>query len=174
MTPDAVAADCPRPTTVRYLDPARIRLFRHGAAVRMTIEDECSVLDLAARALFPITQTAPAISLRDGKGDEVGILSTPDQLDHASRQVLAEALSRHYLIPRLTRIRKARERFGVVEWTVDTDRGPRAFTTRNLREELRMPAPGRYLLRDVDGNRYDIPSLAALDPASQALLLEHV
>lgn len=67
-----------------------------------------------------------------------------------------------------------RERFGTVDWEVETDRGIRTFTMRAVREHLYQSSPGRYLLSDVEGNRYDIRDLAALDPASQAWVLRYV
>ena len=67
-----------------------------------------------------------------------------------------------------------KERFGTVDWRVETDRGVRAFTTRNLRENLGQPSPNRYLLTDVDGNRYDVHDLTVLDSASQAFLRRYI
>jgi hypothetical protein len=61
-----------------------------------------------------------------------------------------------------------------VEWEVETDRGTCTFTMRSPRENVWQPSPGRYLLSDVDGNRYDVRDLSALDPTSQALLLQHL
>jgi hypothetical protein len=54
---------------------------------------------------------------------------------------------------------------------VDTDRGAWSFTTRNLRENTSKPSPGRYIISDVDGNRYDLPNLADLDATSQTMIM---
>jgi len=62
----------------------------------------------------------------------------------------------------------------VVEWTVTTDLGEHAFSTRDLRDNVVAPAPGRYLMRDVDGNRYEIPDLESLDPASRTALMRYL
>ena len=74
----------------------------------------------------------------------------------------------------ILRVESAKERFGTVEWTVRTDRGPRSFTTRHLRDEATNPSPGRHLIADVDGGRYDVPDISALDAASQAMLMQHL
>jgi hypothetical protein len=67
-----------------------------------------------------------------------------------------------------------RERFGTVDWDVETHRGRRGFTTRDLRENVLRPGPRHYLITDVENNRFEIPDLDALDPASQGALLRHL
>jgi hypothetical protein len=61
-----------------------------------------------------------------------------------------------------------------VDWTIETDRGLCRFTTRNLRENVQRPAPGRVILNDVDGNRYDIRNVGDLSRESQELLFRHM
>ena len=79
-----------------------------------------------------------------------------------------------YLLPAVKRILTAKERFGTVDWEMETDRGVCKLTTRNLRENLQRPAPGRIILSDVDGNRYDVRNIDELDLNSQLLLFQHV
>ena len=43
-----------------------------------------------------------------------------------------------------------------------------------LRDQLQQPLPGHFIFTDVEGNRYEIPSLAALDPHSRRLLDEQM
>ena len=85
-----------------------------------------------------------------------------------------EELARRYLVPAVQRILTAKERFGTVDWEMETDRGVRKLTTRNLRENVQRPAPGRIILSDVDGNRYDIRNIDELDLNSQQLLFQHL
>ena len=61
-----------------------------------------------------------------------------------------------------------------VDGNVETDRGACQFTTQNLRDNIVRPAPNRYLLTDVDGNRFDIPDFAALPLSSQNSLLAYL
>jgi hypothetical protein len=77
-------------------------------------------------------------------------------------------------MPVVMRIEVVKERFGTVEWAVETTRGPRKFTMRNLRENIVQPSPGRYVLSDVDGTRYDVPDLEKLDAKSRAHLWHYV
>jgi len=57
---------------------------------------------------------------------------------------------------------------------VETDRGLCRFTSQNLRENVQRPAPGRIILNDVDGNRYDIRNVDELSHESQELLFRHL
>jgi hypothetical protein len=159
---------------LRYLDPKDLRFLRHGAALRLTIDEESSYLSVTVVRAFPLSEPHRYLSVRDGANKEVGLLVEPRELDEESRRLVEEELRRRYLVLELRRVVRVKERFGTVDWEVETDRGVCRFTTRNLRENIVQPSPGRYLLTDVDGNRYDVRDLAALDPASQAVLLRYV
>lgn len=159
---------------LQILDPRRLCFQRHGATLRLTVEGECSYLRATARRAFPLSAPDGHISVRDGQRGEIGVIVDPRELDDASRGALEEELARRYVIPIITRVISVKERFGTVDWTIETDRGMRTFTTRNLREDVVKPSPGRYLLTDVDGNRYDTADISALDSASRAMLLEHL
>lgn len=168
---DAADPAAPATTTeLRFLDPARLEFTGDEAALRVTLADEFSVLDARLVRVFPISDPSRYLSLRDGKGTEIGVLSDPARLPAAARRLVEAAVDRRYFLPVIARILSARDRFGTTRWKVETDHGPKSFITRNLREDVVNPAVGRYLLKDVDGNRYDVPDVDRLDAASQGLL----
>ena len=172
--PSARPAPEPEAGVLRYLAPEDLTFARHGAALRMTVAGEQSVLRVTVLRAFPLSDPDRYLSMRDGGGQEVGVLRDPAALPAEAQALLAEELERRYVIPVITRVLEARERFGIVDWRVQTDRGERAFTTRNLRDAQVSPAPGRFVISDVDGNRYDIPDLEALDATSRAFLGQHL
>ena len=45
---------------------------------------------------------------------------------------------------------------------IETPRGIVRFTTRDLRENVVRPAPGRIRFTDVDDNRYEIPNFTGV------------
>jgi hypothetical protein len=92
----------------------------------------------------------------------------------ASRVIVEEELRRRYVLPVVRRVIQMRERFEILECRVETDRGSCQFSIRNLRENVLRPQPNRYILTDVDGNRFDIPDLLRLPLASQAQFLAHL
>jgi hypothetical protein len=157
-----------------FLDPQKLRFFRHGDALRLTIEGQRSCLDVSVARAFPLSDPRRVYSVRDGDGREVGLIAAPDQLAAADRALVEEELERRYLLPVIRRVAAVKDRFGTVEWEVETDRGRCNFATRDLREFVLRPSPRRYILTDVDGNRYDVPDVGALDARSREWLLRYV
>ncbi len=159
---------------LRFLDPARLRFSQAGALLRLTVEGERSHLRVALRRAFPLTRPESFLSILDDGGGEIGMLRDPGELDPESRRLVQADLDRRYRGTLLQRIVSVRERFGVVEWQVETQRGPTCFTTRDLRDHVLQPRAHGYSFTDVDGNRYDVPDIRTLDPASRARLLRHL
>ena len=153
---------------LRILDPASLRFTPHGFELRLEARDECCLPRVRLVRIFPLSEPAQWLSVREEGGKELGVIVNPLELDPESRALVHAAIERRYLLPVVQRVLETRELFGVVNWKVETDRGPRSFTTRNLRESLVRPSSKRLLITDVDGNRYDIPDLDALDAGSQA------
>ena len=159
---------------LRYLEPGKLRFFKAGATLRVTLADEFSCLQATVVRIFPLTNPDRYFSVRDGGGNEVGILTSLEGLDPESLAYVHAALVRHYMVARLKKVIKVQERFGIVEWDVETDRGECRFSTRDLRDHvLRLPSH-HYMLVDVDGNRFEVKNLLELDEASQTALLRHL
>ena len=172
--PTEAPASVTETSDLRYLDPARAHIRRRGAAIHLTIDDDVTHMRVTLLRAFPLGAPDRFISVRNDKNEEIGLIADPAALDAESRAVLGEELHRRYVIPVIRRIVGVKERFETVEWQVETDRGDCRFTTRNLRESLIRPAPKRYILTDVEGNRFDVPDMTALPLPSQAHLLQHI
>ena len=157
-----------------FLDVKKLRFFTHGVTLRLTVEEDRSYLKVTILRAFPLSEPRRFLSVRDSENKEVGLIVNPAELDVENRRLVDEELERRYLVPAVTRIVAAKERFGTVDWTMETNRGLCRFTTRNLRENVQRPSPGRIILNDVDGNRYDIRNLDDLSLASQELLFRHI
>jgi hypothetical protein len=157
-----------------FLDPAKLSFVKHGASLRLTIEGDRSYPKVGILRAFPFSEPDKFLSVRDGAEKEVGLILNPLKLSAENRKLVDEELERRYLVPAVKRIIAAKERFGSVEWTMETDRGLCRFTTQNLRENSQRPAPGRIILSDVDGNRYDIRKVDDLNRESQELLFQHL
>jgi hypothetical protein len=157
-----------------FLDPSKLLFMRHGATLRLTLEADRSFPKVGILRAFPLSDRNHFLSVRDGGDNEIGVIVNPDELGAEQRKLVEEDLQRRYLVPAVKRIVSAKERFGTVEWTVETDRGVCHFTTQNLRENVQRPAPGRIILNDVDGNRYDIRNLDELSRESQEVLFRHL
>lgn len=159
---------------LKFLDPKKLRFFTAGATLRLTLEHECSYLKVAVLRAFPLSQPRRYLSIRDAGGAEIGMLVNPEALDPESRRLVEADLERRYMVSCIHRILAMKERFGVVEWDVETHRGSCKFTTRDLRDNVLHPQPDQYLFTDVDGNRYTVININGLDPQSRAWLLQHL
>ncbi len=161
-------------TELRFLDSSSVHFRRNGNRLQMRQDAESAWQEVNLVRLFPLSEPDKWISLVDQEGKEIGILQNLVGLSPESREHVEEVLRRRYLVPRIHRILACRDRFDLVEWTVETDRGRVTFQTRNLREQVREPLPNRLTLTDVEGNRYDVLDVNALDPQSRRMLEERL
>ena len=123
---------------------------------------------------FPISAGGRFIALHDNKDEELGVIADIDALDSDSREVLADALARTYFRPQITAVYAITEEHHIPRWQVATDRGSRTFEIRSSRRDIRVLPQGRVLIRDADGNQYEIVDYRRLDSASLALVENQV
>jgi hypothetical protein len=136
------------------------------ATVGSTVYTNVDVVRMA-----PLSHPDRFIALLDEAGHELHVVDDPSVLDAKSRAALQEALRRRYMTARVQRILSARSELGVAYFDVETDRGRREFVVQNLLEGARwLEADRRLLIFDVDGNRFEIPDVEALDRKSAKLL----
>jgi hypothetical protein len=119
---------------------------------------------------FPLSHRLCMISLRDLDGNEIAMLDSVESLDAASARIVEDELQRSYFMPRITDIIDIHEAHNVVEWDVETDKGPRTFQVRGVRKNVRRIGDKRLVVKDVDGNRYEIRDWTQLDAHPQELL----
>ena len=161
------------PFAVRFLDAPSLRLFRTApsdATVRLTIEGDRSWREVRIARAFPLSKPDSYIGLRDGDDKDIGILTTLKGLDADSVAIIEEELERRYFTPRVERVLAVKEEFGVVTWEVETDRGPRRFLVRNLRDNSFPLGTNRLMVTDTDGNRYEFPDVQAVGPKAYVVL----
>jgi hypothetical protein len=152
-----------------FLDPQTLTLETapDGTLRAVVPNDRCGLQVEALRA-FPLKFPDEYIVLRDGAGKELGVLRDLKSLPAPASTQLREQLRRRYFLPLITAIIAVTERFGSSIWELETDRGPRSITTRQMNEAVAEAEPGRYIITDVENNRYEIKDLSALDPDSRA------
>jgi len=155
-------------TGFEYLDVSRVEFRRApDGTLRLLLADRCG-LNVEPYRAFPLSHPEEYIVLRDGAGQELGILRELNQVPEPTRALLRELLHRRYFLPRVLAIHGITERFGSSVWDLQTDRGRCTVTTRQMNEAVFEVETGRYLITDVEGNRYEVKDLAALDADSRA------
>lgn len=154
------------------VEPRQVRVFRDERdQIRLTLLDDRSYLQVKAMAAFPLTDTAEYIGLADGQNKQICMIRNMEELDAASRALVEELLGMRYFTPRILRVPYVKDEFGVAHFKVVTDRGPREFYVRNLRDSLQDLPNWEQLLTDVDGNRFILPNLSDFDKESRARVM---
>ena len=155
---------------VRYLEADDFVLMRTASgALRMTLKDDKSILRVKARRCFPFAFPTRYVSIRDGADQEVGIIRDIAALDKDYRRWIIDELEMGYFTPRVRSIKRITHRYGGVEWYVETDRGSKKIITKGVHDTMTEVEPLRYIITDVDGNRYEIHH-SDLDAPSAAML----
>ncbi len=163
--------DPPREPECDEIDPARLRIWAdRSAKIRATFADDKSHLDVKVVRCFP--QSDPdhwwALLHRDNR--VIGVIPEPEKLDDESRETAIKCLAGVYFLPRITAVYSLKEEFGAIYFEVNTDRGPRSFVSKGVREALEEMGDGEIIFTDVHENRYAIPDPASLDVKSRRLL----
>jgi hypothetical protein len=163
------------PSAVRYLDPEQVNVFRaEDGRVCATIAEEFTVLSPRFMRSHPLSDPDRYISIRTPppKSKEVGLLRNWRKLDPESRRLVEAELERRYLHPRVKRIVSVKEYGGLQLCILETDRGVREVTLRDVRDNVIYLGATRMLITDAEGNRYDIADVNALDRRSRTLLAD--
>ena len=116
---------------------------------------------------FPFELEWEFISVMDAEKQEIGIVRNVQDFEAETEALLREELARRYYSPVILRIHSSKERYGFSYWKVKLSDGRTLnFTMQDtFRTIVRTGEDGAILL-DVDGNRFVIKSIAALDRKS--------
>ena len=152
------------------IQATEVRLSRSPEGQLVLHQDDSAQSVGSVMSVFPLTRPARMVALRDADGDEIGILDDVRKLDPASRGIMAEELERAYFMPAINDILDVREELRVVTWDVVTDKGPRTFQVRHVRQNVRRMGRRRLVIKDVDGNRYEIRDWLKLPPFAQKMI----
>ena len=159
---------------INFLDPKKLRFYKsNDGELRLDIENDRCVLSITAARAFPLSDPNRYICIFDGNDEEVGMLHDLRQLDRDSRREIEEELRKRYFMPVIERIVSVRIEFGIAYCEVETDKGPKEFIVHGVRNNVLEISPGRYLIQDVDGNRFEIPDINRLDTRGR-LIFERV
>lgn len=138
--------------------------------LRMTLGESQSWHTVKPAWASPLNHPNQYLALLNGKSEEIVMLLDPTDLPASSWDVVQRELNRRYLTAQVEKITDAGGEFGATYWHVVTDRGERDFVTQSLQENVQWLGVGHLLLTDVDGNRFEIRDVEALDARSKGLI----
>ena len=155
---------------LEFLDADSMSISRNAfAELVVEFSDGTTYTRIEPVRSFPISDTMRYIALFDSDGNEIGVVEDVNKLSSKSRDVLIEELKKKYFMPKITKINSLYGQFGVTTWQVETSQGDVEFGVRT-RFDIVTLANGRVLIKDADGNRYEIENYKKLDTKSYNLL----
>ncbi len=180
---------------IKIIDPQKVILHRDSFnELKLTVDGNDEYADVKILRVFPISDPQHYICFKGVKKDEeeaeepkeddapshsgpraqeIGIIRDIRELESNSRVIVEDELEKMYFIPQITRIIRIKSERGSYKWIVETNRGEREFEVRH-QGDLRIIPTNRVILRDVDGNRYEIPNYSRLDKSSRAMLEKYM
>lgn len=113
---------------------------------------------------FPFSALWEFLSVREieGKQEEVGIIEDLNLFDKATFDLIAKQLEIRYFTPKITKIIAIKEEYGHAYWTVLTDKGKCNFATTSGASGAVSKKGDRVIIKDSDGNRFEIEDLTKL------------
>ncbi len=129
---------------------------------------------LEPRRLFPRTGLERYITLLDDDGNEVAVIRNLASLPAEERRVIEMCLDEYYHVPHITKITGSLEKFGVIKFFCETDRGDCTIEVRNIVHQIKLMYGIRVMFLDNDDNRYEIPDIRKLDRKSMSYLNDYL
>ena len=155
---------------IGYLDLEKATFYQTPGGFTGLRYGEQDYKRVALRRALPIAQPTAFISVADTENKEIGILRAVTALaDDQLRIVLAE-LDKRYYCPIVQEIKSVKDKLGYVYLELSIRGDGRLYSKncaiKDVNKNIRMLDENRLILFDVDGNRYVVESLAALDKKS--------
>ncbi len=119
---------------------------------------------VAIHRCFPHSDPTHYISVREVENDgkEIGLIEDLNALPKDVQEMLCEQMELRYFSPKILKIHDIKAEYGYSYWDVTTDRGRCRFTARMGGGSVYSIGKDRYLVNDLDGNRFEIPDLNVL------------
>ena len=115
---------------------------------------------------FPFDFLWEFISVMNEEQEEIGIIRRLDDFSGEGRELLEGELNRRYYAPVIEEILQVKERYGFSYWRVKTKEGEVRFTLHDTYRSIIKAGENRLIMLDVDGNRFEIPDVSALNRKS--------
>lgn len=152
---------------IKYLTPENALFVQVNEFITLTTlgPEKKEYGKVSLRRSFPYEFRYEYISVLDGDEREIGMIRDI-ALFPALEEVLRAELDRRYYTLKINKINYFKERYGFSYWKTETDRGPADFTLKDTYRSIYKIGASHIAITDVDGNRYEIDDVHALDKKS--------
>ena len=115
---------------------------------------------------FPFDHPWSYISVLSTENMELAFLQNVDLFDGEEKEIIVRELERKYYTPSIKKILSVKDRFGFSYWDVETESGKVTFTLQDTFKSISRAGDNKLFFSDVDGNRFVIEDIEALDRKS--------
>ena len=115
---------------------------------------------------FPFDHPWAYISVLSTDNMELAFLQDVNLFDGEEKEIIVRELERKYYTPSIKRILSVKDRFGFSYWDVETESGKVTFTLQDTFKSISRAGDRKLFFSDVDGNRFVIEDIEALDRKS--------
>ena len=152
------------------LDSANASFEMKNGFLTLTVKDngeEKSYDRVFLHRAFPHELLWEYISVLGEESREVGLIYNIEDFNAEMASLLKTELERKYYSPTILEINSVKERYGFSYWKVKLEDGRNLnFTMRDTFRNIVHTGEDSAILIDVDGNRYSIKEISALDRKS--------
>lgn len=125
---------------------------------------------ITLRRALPIGHPMDYISVADKENKEIGMIRSLSELSEKQRNIVAAELDNRYYCPSVYEVKSVKDKLGYVYFELIIGREGLKYkkncAVKDVNRNIRMLDDDKLAIFDVDGNRYIIQSLAALDKKS--------
>ena len=126
---------------------------------------------IVLRRIMPIDQPLHYISVADHDNKEIGIIKSVAELETDQREIVERELDNRYYSPQVLEIASVKDKLGYVymEMRLKNKQGKeynKSCAVKDVSRNIRMLSSSSVIIFDVDGNRYVVPDLSALNKQS--------
>jgi len=155
---------------MEFIEPGACRFYRneHGfLGLELGGEDYRRVQ--LSRAL-PFTAPERYICVADMDNKEIAVLESLDSLDEAAQTLLREELGIRYFYPEVTQVKSVKEKMGSYYMELCIGSHEKTIAVKDISKNIKQLEGGRLIVTDVDGNRFAIPDVYAIQKKSLRML----
>lgn len=152
---------------IEFLTPDRAKLSLSANGFLMISLDGGEPQRVIPSYAFPLEYTDGYVDLRDGEGEELGIVRAFEEFPEDQQTMLRNELARRYYCPKLKRIVSIKSKAGLSLWTCVTEEDKSiSFTVKDAYKSMIRVSEHRMFVVDRDGARYEIENTEKLDKKS--------
>jgi hypothetical protein len=119
---------------------------------------------------MPLADPDSYISVADHENKEICVIRSLSDLTGGQLRIVRDELDRRYYCPEIRMIKSVKDKMGYVylELVLSGQGGDfdKNCAVKDVNKNIRLVDEDRLIIFDVDGNRYIVQSLAALDKKS--------